>query len=1132
MISNRIILAFLLCFAGSFSFAQQAANKTAESSYRAVHWNIYDGLSQGDIEFVLKDDRGFLWLGSNYGLNRFDGNLFKNYYHQPRNTHTIAGNTITGLVEDSLHNIWVGTTFGLSRYDAKADTFSNLQPVQNGPANLVTPFWATKDKLYALESASLITVYDIRSLKRKTLVHLLATDAVDYGPSGSYSVFDEGSNSVWILANTPNGGGLLQVSLSDKKEKFYGWACYLNIPHHDHSCEAMRYDRKRNAIWLNSNDGLVEFTLADKQFHHIDALNNIEKLKDFQRFVGISLDLQGRVWFASNPKGILIYDPSNQSVTVPFPKDSVLQQDISFGNGMIYGDQDGMVWCGNWTKKGFYQLIPYLPAIKLYTPEPKQVHGLGSNQVITVNEDGDHGLLAGTLGNLYRLDRKTDEVAKLDLSNFAGLHTNIAIPGFTDAVLGKTWISTEAGLFVTDLKTNKSRPVVFLDSLDKPVHIGEPRFFFPFKNNWLLAAPANDRLYFFEAGYKNLTARALVSISGNGIESLYTTSDNDHLVFIKRIEGAGNFTYSYHDGKMSRIHNQLDTLLWTSIFFNKKDWTYWVAAESRLFHFDRNFKVIHTYNHADGLPDLEIVGLIADNNGNIWFHTDRYIHQLNAQTGEVSTLAEKDGFEKQSFELIKFNYKDDNGDIYFPGGLGGSGFDRISPGKYTNPPSSIYLQSLEVNQKPFPLRTGINNLRELSLSYFENKITLETGIIDYYSKGASRMRYKLEGEGVNENWQYGPANYIIRFEGLRPGKYTLRMQASNAALQFNGPEKIMEIRISPPWWQTWWAWVIYVVLFAVSVYTFITYRSRKLTREKRVLEEKVTVRTKQLSEANKELNEKQEEIISQRDQLSDTLTDLKATQKQLIQSEKMASLGELTAGIAHEIQNPLNFINNFSEVSRELLEEMKEELDKGDTNEVRLIATDIEQNLGKINHHGKRADAIVKGMLQHSRVSTGHKEPTDINALADEYLRLSYHGLRANDKSFTAKMVTSYDHDVPTVNIIPQDIGRVLLNLFNNAFYAVTEKAKTAGNGYQPVVILNTKRKNDAVTITVSDNGNGIPQSIVDKIYQPFFTTKPTGQGTGLGLSLSYDIIKAHGGEIKVETKEGEGAEFIISLPA
>ena len=272
-------------------------------------------------------------------------------------------------------------------------------------------------------------------------------------------------------------------------------------------------------------------------------------------------------------------------------------------------------------------------------------------------------------------------------------------------------------------------------------------------------------------------------------------------------------------------------------------------------------------------------------------------------------------------------------------------------------------------------------------------------------------------------------------------------------------------------------------------------------------------------------------LRQQKKEIETTLTKLKNAQSQLIQSEKMASLGELTAGIAHEIQNPLNFVNNFSEVSNELIDEMNEEIEKGNFDEVKAIATDVRQNLEKINHHGKRADAIVKGMLQHSRSSSGEKKPVNINNLADEYLRLAYHGLRAKDKTFNATLVTDYDKTIGKIDIIPQDVGRVLLNLVNNAFYAVTDKKESDIENYEPTVSMTTKKEGDNVVIKVKDNGNGIPQEVLDKIFQPFFTTKPAGQGTGLGLSLSYDIIKSHDGELKVETIAGEGSIFTIIIP-
>lgn len=320
----------------------------------------------------------------------------------------------------------------------------------------------------------------------------------------------------------------------------------------------------------------------------------------------------------------------------------------------------------------------------------------------------------------------------------------------------------------------------------------------------------------------------------------------------------------------------------------------------------------------------------------------------------------------------------------------------------------------------------------------------------------------------------------------------------------------------------------YFVLPVVAAFVWIFARWASSKKQ----EQELQISAVRRAELESLVQERTIELQKQRDELQETIKELKTTQAQLIQSEKMASLGELTAGIAHEIQNPLNFVNNFSDVSMELVDEMEVELGKGDTEEAKAIAADIRQNLEKIMHHGKRADGIVKGMLQHSRASSNVKEPADINKLADEYLRLAYHGLRAKDKSFNAELITHFGEGLPMVNMVPQDIGRVLLNLFNNAFYATREKQKTAGADYKPCVEVTTGLHGKTLDIVVKDNGAGIPDNVKEKIMQPFFTTKPTGEGTGLGLSLSYDIVvKAHGGKIDVKSTQGEGSEFKISIP-
>ena len=399
---------------------------------------------------------------------------------------------------------------------------------------------------------------------------------------------------------------------------------------------------------------------------------------------------------------------------------------------------------------------------------------------------------------------------------------------------------------------------------------------------------------------------------------------------------------------------------------------------------------------------------------------------------------------------------------------------------------------------------------DLTLPYDQNYLSFDFNGTQFSNPDKLVYRYILEG--IDKNWSpISDKTTSENYRDLPPGAYTFKVASKGFNGLWSTPSEFSFV-VTPPWWQTWWAYAIFVLAFLGLGLVILHYRSQWLKKENRILEERVTQRTVELKKSIEELEN---------------------TQSQLIHSEKMASLGELTAGIAHEIHNPMNFINNFSEVSIELMEQTCEEMDKGDMEEAKSISQDISLNLGKITHHGKRASSIVKGMLEHSRNTSGQKELTDINVLADEYLRLSYHGLRAKNKSFNADFKTDLDESLPKIDVIPQDLGRVLLNLINNAFYAVTSvPIEEQDKDYKPLVVVSTKKMEDQVLISVKDNGPGIPDNIKEKIFQPFFTTKPTGKGTGLGLSLAYDIItQGHGGALELHTKPGEGTEFLIYIP-
>jgi signal transduction histidine kinase len=539
---------------------------------------------------------------------------------------------------------------------------------------------------------------------------------------------------------------------------------------------------------------------------------------------------------------------------------------------------------------------------------------------------------------------------------------------------------------------------------------------------------------------------------------------------------------------------------------------------SGLFLFDRKSKSFKNYTEQEGLLDKCVFQIQEDASGNIWCLGPRGLSRLDPLTNKITGFKQVDPSSSEFYPLIykdaaqTFRLNGENGIIHFnPSELQANPF---AP--------SVVIESIHYH--PAVDTTGKDTFlyprdgQKITLHYNENKIALQFVALQFDNPANNQYAFQLAG--YDKDWVPAGTQRNATYTNLSPGTYTFKVKAANSDGVWNNTGASISIVILPPWWQTWWAYLLYAILFIASISTFIAYRSAALKKENKILEEKVNLRTSQLQSS---------------------IADLKSTQSQLIQSEKMASLGELTAGIAHEIQNPLNFVNNFSDVNQELLVEMKDEMKKGNLEEADSIANDVIENSEKINHHGKRAGNIVKGMLQHSRQSSGQKEPTDINALADEYLRLSYHGLRAKDKSFNAEMKTDFDESIEKINIIPQDIGRVLLNLFNNAFYAVNEQKKRNPDSYKPTVSVSTMKCDDKIHIVAKDNGNGIPQNIVDKIFQPFFTTKPTGEGTGLGLSLAYDIIKAHGGTLKVESKvdegnpdtsgKGAGSKFVIQLP-
>ena len=957
----QIIKLFCCFIISGFICCSITAQSETENKYRVVHWGLDEGLSQGETYHMIKDVNGFLWIGTRYGLNRFDGNTFKVFLHQRNNKKSLISNrVINGLVEDSLHNIWVGSEDrGVSRYNIKTEDFTNFfsDSTKEDAGGTIIPFWATKDEVLCIERESIITAYNIHTSAKKNLANLSGFEKSDLGPSFSYSVFDSNTNAVWCLLQHPQGKVvLLEISLSTNKKFFF------TLPHNTKSnyldAEDMVYDFKRKCIWINGNEGLLQFTLSDKQFHHINALKKYEQLKDYVRFVGITLDKQGHIWFATTPAGMLIYNPDNNSVSLPFPSDSISQNEIAEANACLYCDRDGIIWSGFWLRKGIDEILPFNPVVKHYPSSPKK-DSLNGYQVVGAKDAGAGKMWIGTGNGIAILDTKTGTFKALQKKDLPGIQTTNGFIGVIniDTLEKQAWLGTDGGVFKADMLTRKCTPVMFKNLKNEIVHPGGiPKF----DDEEIFFTTAYDKSQsVFVLNLNSDTANEILSFTGYPFNIFFKVPVENHFLFLQgNTDEKGNRTYENKNGKWISIRTPIDSISWTYIFYEKENNMYWVAGENQLFQFDNNFHLIKTYSKDNGLPELPVVGLINDNNGNMWFHTDRSILELNVATGQIKTMSEADGFEKENFELLPFADKDAAGNIYYGGGVFGSGLDKISPGNSTFTFSGIYLKSLSINQKPFSLKNDINYTDTLSLRYNQTKIEIETGIIDFYSQGKSRMRFKLEGNNSHEEWQYAPYYYTIRYDRLAPGDYKLVIQASNASNLFNGPEKVLLIDISPAFWNTWWFRTVAIICVLWIFYGIIRWRIKQRFRLQLERSEKET----QLAEMRRKTAE-----------LKQQATDL----------EMQALRAQMNP---HFIFNSLNSINRFI----------------------------LQNNKAQASEYLTKFSKLVRMILQNSQVSLISLE-SEIEALRlyleMEALRFDYH--------FAYKISVPTDLDISVLKVPP-----------------------------------------------------------------------------------------------------------------
>jgi ligand-binding sensor domain-containing protein len=886
--SKKILLFITCCFAAAISVAQQMNSVNALDTYHAIHWTSEDGLPFNEANTMIRDANGFLWVGSFGGsssdeLCRFDGAVFKTYPPDDNKRGAMNTGMIMAFKEDSLHNIWISTYKGISRYDIKADTFTNFSPLIEIPFSKtdidprlsIFPFWATKDEIFCVEPGSQFSAINIHTLKRRLLAKLLVMDERHdwIGLNTDKSFFEESSNSIWKLDYDAKGyGRLLQIFLNGTTQ-YYGWPCYNKTKHrHDieprprHSAEDMRFDPKRNSVWINSGEGLLEFSLNDKKFRRIEALDKMTGSKNYDRGVGIDIDPNGRIWFSTFNNGILIYDPQTNQLQQLF-SDPDLQRKAGEANLHIYCAPDGIVWTSDWANKGIHALLPFNPIVKRFNANPFNKGSLSSGMISTILAGPQGKLWIGTSNGLNIFDPDTEKFEVLREKDLPGIKGSAIIPLYIDTVRQKAWLNAGSlqnlghyvgmTLYEMDIRTRQCRRIVNTNGSDT-FGIGQYTFLAPYKNGIIFC---DNQHGFFQVREGSLTADLLLpypSIFGGfnvgGISLL-----EDSYMFLQNIDAMPNVTFENKNGKWTKISHPFDNLNWSVIIYDKKDQTYWIGLINGIVHYDKEFRKIRFYSQDERNND-PMLNMLFDNKGNLWYVTNsKQMSRLNPITGVFTNLLETDGYQKQDYGANVPGVKDARGNIYF--GIGRNmdnadsstcGLDRIYAERYSpSTTASVYFNSLTVNRKSSPLSAGVNYLEELNLAYNQNTIRIETSNIDFYSKGKGHVRYKLEQNGKNEDWQYGQANQTILFEALPSGSYRLAMQASNPNNEFNGPEKILMINIIPAFWNTWWFRIVAAIFVLSIFYLLIRYRTRQ--RFKMQLER--SAKEKQIAEIKQKASE-------------------------------------------------------------------------------------------------------------------------------------------------------------------------------------------------------------------------------------------------------------------------------------
>ncbi len=1082
----------------------------------------------GKINSIVQDSRGFIWLSdqSNGALIRYDGSHMQSYNFDPHNSNSLGGAYPECLYVTDSGEIMIGFYGqGLDRFDPFTHTFTHYRHDPGDPKSLANDnVWVIlQDHLGNIwvGSDGGLSLFDPNTGNFTHFTHK-EDDPFSLSYDVVRSLYEDRAGTLWVGTGFPYDYTTTRGGLNRFERSTGTFTRFLHDPEDPKSLisnkvRAILEDSHGN-FWVGTDgDGLHSMDRETNQFtrHTFDATRSKKlsrpPLKSEEDHITFLIeDLDNQIWIGTSHGGTNRYNPLTKKITYLGASTPDLEAVVDNAAWRAFAENssswvalvaaDRHVWVSTEINSRLFKIDLRTHYIPFYTDK----QGYPS-----FYEEGSGVLWTGTNNGLVREDphQGTYQRFKHDPKNPSTLSSDRVI-SMTQDHTGLLWIGTRTGLDHVEPSTGiirRYRPDLMGSSVypQRVTNIHEDG-----ENNIWIGTFANG-LFLWDRDTETFTQfqsipKDLASLSGNDVSTIL--EDAHHSIWIGTVnDGAGLNRY---DKQTQTFKRYLPGLPIMNLLSDHND-VLWAGTANGLYKYNRD-----NDRFENSGVSSSITTVINDLDNNLWLYTSNGIIRYDQQTETSMLLNERNGVQG----ILRTNeffhpFRSQNGTIRFS--LGG-GYYVFSPDDIimSVDTSPLHFTDLRINGISITQVEGggpsymLSSASPIKLDYSQNTFSVHFTAIDYKQFQKLRLSYLLEDYDDQWRWCYpeDPAFYLQ----VPPGKYRFKIRANNS-LSGILSERSLPIYIAHPWWNTWGAYFVYALLFVLGI------RAVHLYQKNRVLQ--------------KERQKTRERELAQAKEIEKAYRDLKNTQAQLIHSEKMASLGELTAGIAHEIQNPLNFMNNFSDVNRELIEEMIIEMKQGNIAEALTIGQDLIENESKIVHHGKRAESIVKGMLMHSRSVGREKEPTDLNLLCEEYLRLAFHGFKAKQKDFAGTLRTDFQPDLDRVNVVPQEFGRVVLNLINNALYAVSEKQKDNIPGYQPMVTVKTTKSDGRVKLEVSDNGAGIPDGILDKIFQPFYTTKPTGEGTGLGLSLSYDIVtKGHGGELLVDTVEGEGTTFTIKI--